>query len=324
MKHTVRLRQGVPTSSAASAYATSDGTPRRGARRLSGAVLLLAAALPGLRSSPDAGLPLTSPLPRSSGQHGAATIRRYLPAVVRAPTPRPPAPTPSPGPGGCPTLATQAYGELALDGPPLHARGEGHPDLDIAVRGWEQVVPQVVPGGAGLVNYDGPTDGRAPQLAGLAPSHVRPGHVSFSGLFRVHDWDWASNRRSGLITAWPVTFAAVALPAGRELHVPDSGYDIGRGFEVLVIHAAAGRVTLTYTRSDNVARGYTLHVTGVCVEPRLLALYERLDAAGRDSLPALRTGDAFGTVATGAVGVAIRDTGSFMDPRSRKDWWRGF
>jgi len=251
-------------------------------------------------------------------------FRHHLPSVFRAPAPPSAPPTAVPTPTSCPLLPTPSFAALTLSGRPLHARGEGHPDLDLAVRGWEQVVPESVVGGAGLVDYAGETDGKAPQLAGLAPGQFAPGRVAFSGLYRVHDWDWTSNHRGVPLTVWPVSLVAVAVPAGHTLHVPDSGYDIGQGFEVLVIHAAAGRVTLSYTRSDNVVRGYVLHVTGVCVEPRLLALYERLDAAGRTRLPALRTGEAFGTAAADAVRMAIRDTGTFMDPRSRKDWWRGF
>jgi hypothetical protein len=52
----------------------------------------------------------------------------------------------------------------------------------------------------------------------------------------------------------------------------------------------------------------------------LLALYQRLDAAGRSRLPAVRSGQAVGLARTAEVDVAIRDSGTFMDPRSRRDW----
>ena len=68
-------------------------------------------------------------------------------------------------------------------------------------------------------------------------------------------------------------------------------------------------------------RGYTLHIEGLQVEPRLLALYRACDAAGRGHLPALRTEQAFGRARDSFVSVAIRDSGTFLDPRSRKDWW---
>ena len=70
-------------------------------------------------------------------------------------------------------------------------------------------------------------------------------------------------------------------------------------------------------------RGYTIHIEGVCVEPRLLALYRLWNEAGRGELPALRGGQPFGRARGDEIGVAIRDAGTFMDPRSRRDWWRG-
>jgi hypothetical protein len=90
-----------------------------------------------------------------------------------------------------------------------------------------------------------------------------------------------------------------------------------------VLYAAPDRITLKYTRTDNVVHGYTLHLVGLCVDPPLLDLYRSWNAAGRGQLPALQPGQAFGRAASATVGVAIRDSGTFMDPRSRKDWWRG-
>jgi len=39
-------------------------------------------------------------------------------------------------------------------------------------------------------------------------------------------------------------------------------------------------------------------------------------------LPALRNNQALGQALGFEIKVAIRDAGSFMDPRSQKDWWR--
>ena len=68
-------------------------------------------------------------------------------------------------------------------------------------------------------------------------------------------------------------------------------------------------------------RGYTVHLVGVCTEPSLLALYRQLDRDGRGSLPALRGDQPLGRARGAEIQVSIRDTGSFMDPRVRKDWW---
>jgi len=69
------------------------------------------------------------------------------------------------------------------------------------------------------------------------------------------------------------------------IHVPASGYDIGGGYEVLVLYASTQRITLKYTLEDNVVEGYTLHIEHICVDPTLLALYERWNDAGRSQLP---------------------------------------
>ena len=52
-----------------------------------------------------------------------------------------------------------------------------------------------------------------------------------------------------------------------------------------------------------------------------MALYEACNAAGRGELPALRPDQPLGRARGTEVYVAIRDTGSWMDPRVRKDWW---
>jgi hypothetical protein len=60
------------------------------------------------------------------------------------------------------------------------------------------------------------------------------------------------------------------------------------------------------------------------VAPELVALYRQLDAGGRKSLPALRGGEVWGMAATGSIKIAVRDTGTFMDPRTCKDWWMDY
>jgi hypothetical protein len=156
----------------------------------------------------------------------------------------------------------------------------------------------------------------------------------------VYGWDLVTNSRSTPILYPPVTLAHFAVAPDESLHVPHSEYNIGtfterppRGvfldnppddpnkFEVLVLYASAERITLKYTREDNVVSGYTLHVENICVAPALLKLYREWNEKGRMRLPALKQGQAFGRATGGAIGVIIRDNGTFMDPRSRKDWW---
>ncbi len=147
--------------------------------------------------------------------------------------------------------------------------------------------------------------------------------ATFSNVYQVYGWDWECNCRGPLVTYPEVTMAGLAVTPGETIHVPDSGYSIGGGYEVLVLYATPDRITLKYTPDDHVIWGYTLHVENICVEPRLLALYQSWNDAGRGHLPALRAGQAFGRARGDEIGVVIRDRGAFMDPRSRKDWWQG-
>lgn len=114
---------------------------------------------------------------------------------------------------------------------------------------------------------------------------------------------------------------------GEIIRTPLSGYDIGlkpTGYEVMVLYATTHRVTLKYTREDNVVSGYTIHIENVCVEPTLLALYNSLNASGRTQLPALNAGQPLGRSWGNQILVSIRDNGTFLDPRSHLDWWDGY
>jgi hypothetical protein len=67
-----------------------------------------------------------------------------------------------------------------------------------------------------------------------------------------------------------------------------------------------------------------VHLEDIQVDAGLLALYQQENSAGRGRLPALRNGQRVGVASSNTFKVAIRDTGSFMEPRSRKDWWHGY
>jgi hypothetical protein len=225
----------------------------------------------------------------------------YLPLVIRSET--------------CQPIPGESYDTLSVNPPSTDRPADEHADLNLALRGYEPTDAY-----QGLVYYDGDPDPGAPQLPGLFTDNRTP---VFSSVYQVYDWDWDCNCRGSLITDWDVTLAGMSVTPGETIHVPDSGYDMGSGYEVLVLYATTNRITLKYTRDDNVVSGYTLHVENVCVEPNLLSLYQSWNDAGRSRLPALRAGQAFGRAHGGEIGVAIRDSGAFMDPRSGKDWWQG-
>ncbi len=225
----------------------------------------------------------------------------------------PPDPDAAPPRAPCDPIPGVAYGQLSREGPVSDRPPPEHGDLNLALRGWTPTV-----GALGLVDINGPTDGRAPKLNTMFTDDRVP---TFVENFRVHQWDWGCNCRAGPIEDPPVTLTAFGTRPGEVVEVPDSDYRIGDDFQVLVLYLDDDSVTLKYTREDNVVVGYTVQVSGVCVEPSLRALYTRLDAAGRNDLPALRGHEPFARARGASIRVAIRDTGAYLDPRSRKDWW---
>ena len=218
----------------------------------------------------------------------------------------------------CGAIVSETYHTLTMLPPKTDRPAEAHADLNLALRGYIATSATLA-----LIDLGGGSDPGAPQLPGLFQNNRTP---IFSSAHRVYDWNWTCNCRGSALTTWDVTLIKMATTPGEIIRVPASGYDIGTmpsGYEVAALYASATRLTLKYTRNDNVVLGYTLHIEDVCVEPGLLNLYNTMNAAGRASLPALFAGQGVGRAMRNSIGVAIRDSGTFLDPRSRKDWWIG-
>jgi hypothetical protein len=238
---------------------------------------------------------------QGKGLAATTATRVYMPIVARGPT-------------GTPPDLDEEYDTLTIDGDPETRPAAEHPDLNLALRGYEAVDAD-----PGLVTYGGDADPHAPQLVGLL------GRVpQVRGTYQVYGWDWDAMARTSPIATPPVTLVTLAAGRYEIVRVPDSGRTIGDSYQVLVLYADTDRITLKYTREDNVVEGYTLHLERVGVAPDLLDLYREANAAGRDRLPALRAAQVLGWAVGDAIGIAIRDAGTFLDPRSRKDWWQGF
>ena len=247
---------------------------------------------PPLRASQDAS-------PRAAS--GELTPRAFLPVISRQLF------------SACAPIPGASYDTLWIPPPSTDRPAEVHADLNLALRGYE-----VTGADPGLVDYGGGEDPAAPYLPTLFSAPRVP---AFSTAYQVYDWNWACNCRGDLLDTWPVTLLGMGVAPGEVIHLPDSGYDIGSGYDALVLYASEERITVKYTREDNVVRGYTIHIENICVEPSLLALYRAMNDAGRGYLPALRGGQPLGRAWSSEIRVATRDNGAFMDPRSRKDWW---
>jgi hypothetical protein len=217
----------------------------------------------------------------------------------------------------CPPLSPSSYGMIGISGPPSSLPAATHPDVNLLLRKWRRAV------GESPMIFDPhhPEDpnGMPPQLNTLFSDRRVP---AFANLYQVQQVDWSCACFHDWVTSPPVTLIGFGTNPGEELHVPESVYVIDPpDYAAMVLYAADNTITLKYTTSDTVADGYTIHLAGVCVDPALLALYQTLDAAGRKQLPGLHRGQAFGRARGVEIEAAIRDTGSWMDPRWCPDWW---
>jgi hypothetical protein len=241
----------------------------------------------------------------------AAITKDYLPIISRA--------------GVCGN--GEAYGTMNVPPPVTDRPAHLHGDINFALRSYSATT-----GTKALIVINGPTDAGAPQLDSLFASDRYPG---IKNNYRAHHWIWPSSggaqphgNRGGAITEPSVTTIGLQVTPNETIHVPDSNYQISgppsATYNALVLYAESTRITLKYTSEDSVVSGYTIHIENVCVDPNLVALYQSMNSAGRDFLPALRHGQAIGRAMSDELIVAIRDTGAFMDPRSCKDWWKGY
>lgn len=259
-------------------------------------------------SAKDAPL-ATATLPASATPTATATGTPAATATATA--------TPLPG---CPLTSTRQFALIAVEPPVADHPDALHGDLNLSLRGYMEVSEELA-----IVHVNGPNDGNAPQMPGIFADARTP---RFTSTHRVYDWDWACGEhgcRSPHLTPQDVSLLGMEMSPGEAVSIPSRGPQIyAGGYKVLVLYAEAERITLGYTRRDSVAPGYAVHVEQVCVDPNLLALYQQANLAGRGQLPALRNGDVLGTApADGEILVAVRDKGTFMEPRSRKDWWKG-
>ncbi len=204
--------------------------------------------------------------------------------------------------------------------PPSDRPSDQHGDLNLALRGYISATAELA-----LLDIDGPTDPNAPQLRALFGDARVP---TLTSAHQMYDWDWScgvDGCRGIELEEPPVTLLGLAATPGEPLYPPRRGPQIFDGdYVALVLYAESTRLTLAYTREDTAAVGYLIHLEQIRVNPSLLQLYNQLDAAGRTQLPALRNGEVLGSATVGEVRIAIRDSGMFMDPRSRKDWWMDF
>jgi len=220
----------------------------------------------------------------------------------------------------CASASPRSYSLIPMEGADLSHPAPEHADLNLAQRGYTSVAAE-----AQFLDIAGPVDADAPQFSGLF-AESQP--VYLTAFYQVYDWDWACSEhgcRSQSLTTPDVTMVGLSTKPGALLRAPTRhGSVYGDSYVATVLYAEKHRLTLAYTRDGSVANGYAVHIEQVCVDPNLVQLYQAANSAGRQQLPALQHNQIFGTALNSEVRVVIRDRGTFLDPRSRKDWWRGF
>lgn len=208
----------------------------------------------------------------------------------------------------------QSYAKMDVNGEPVDFNAARHPEYNLGYRGYAPTNAAMQ-----LVTLGPVHDPKAPQFATMFENGRLP---TFTQGYQRYRWDYDCDCRDGTYSPWDVTVLGMRTTPGETIRTPNTGYDIGGGNEYMVLYAAPTRVTLHVGNSDELD-GYVLHVEDVCVDPRLVALYERLNAAGRNELPVLQGAQPYGRAAGAELKIAVRDSGHFLDPRSRNDWWQG-
>ncbi|MCS7088212.1 MAG: hypothetical protein NZL91_05925 [Thermoflexales bacterium] len=235
----------------------------------------------------------------------------YLPIVARSPE--------------CPTTSNATYDLIGIVGGYYkdNRLTDENPDFRLSILGYAPVNEPLQ-----LVEYGGSTDPNAPRFSGIFEPNRLP---AFVRAYRRYDWNWNESgpppygARGDVNNDWPVSALDLAATPGEGIYIPERNVSNNPiGTVAMVLYADEDEVTLAYTANDSVVHGYVVYLMNFCVDPNLVALYRAQLNNGRRAtgqLPAVRNNQRIGTARHGYVTVAIRDTGMFMDPRSRKDWW---
>jgi hypothetical protein len=201
----------------------------------------------------------------------------------------------------------------------MQNRTLNNPDYNMNIRGWLENSKERY-----LIDYGTPSIYNQPQLSTLFDTVT-----SITHTYQVNDWNWTANSVIGTagtpLTNYPVTLISLSTSAGNIIRLPYTTNQpvnpTGEKAFVIFADSASQSITLKYTREDNVVHGYTIHLKGININPALLSLYNQLNSTGRIQMPAVNNCQVVGTAAGNEVLVAIRDEGTFMDPRSAEDWW---
>ncbi|GAB4533636.1 MAG: hypothetical protein Kow0063_15870 [Anaerolineae bacterium] len=211
------------------------------------------------------------------------------------------------GPVGV-SASTNRYDLIPIEGERESRPAEEHGDLNLKLRD-----PQPVDLEATLIDIPGSgIDPDAPDFSAVfKPDFVR--------TYAIHDWDWGCNCKGKLIDDGSAVLVGIKTTPGEPIFIPKTDRDIYEGkYYAVVLYASEDSLTFVYARAGNVVNGYTVHYEGIQTDPNLLKLFQ--ESKG-NQLPGLTLDTPVGVAAGDEIIVAIRDNGTFLDARSRLDWW---
>lgn len=168
-------------------------------------------------------------------------------------------------------------------------------------------------------------DPKAPKLCTMfAPDRVPA--ITANYIIKGADTTMRNNPDSPALVGFQTTpsetieMVATGILDSGKLENP---YNVGDGYEAVVIYADENSVALHYENVDGTIDGYAVHILGVAPDESLLTLYRQLNSEGRKRMPALKVNDIIGTAIDNEIWVSIRDSGDFLDPRWKQEWWAG-
>lgn len=187
-----------------------------------------------------------------------------------------------------------------------------------------------------LVDYGGDVDPLAPRIYGV----FKPKRsVVITQTYQRFDWIWDEagappyGLRGGINAEWPVSIIDLDATLDEKIYIPERPGGLFQtgiwegDYKALVLYAAENDLLISYTRNDRVDHGYALYLSNLCVDVNLVKTYRDQLLNGKRNtgwLPALRNSDVVGSARNHPLTVAVRDSGPFLDPRARKDWWQGY
>ncbi len=223
----------------------------------------------------------------------------------------------------CPTTSSQTYESIKPDTPPHRKiqNPESDPQINFSFHEWTEVNEAKEP-----VNYGGDTDPNPPPsigsiFAGKYPEIVKTYAIYHQKPQTEYDFCIATAKPGSFCPK--VTLIGLGAAPGEPLLGLAAGRKIWGESTLMVLYADQNTITFTHSSGDTwPPDGYPFYIHDICVDPNLLAAYQKDNADGRGVLPGVKAGQIFGYAKDTDVKITVRDSDQWMDPRSKKDWWQ--